>query len=227
MSQPERACRNDLSVHDLRADLAEAAVANCRGAVLLYCAAPGRSHVHTLPFAFRAPLEDDESVKMPTTAPSRTSTPCASNDAASIVILLALSEFSEGLALSEFCEGLALSDFAKGVRRLCFMRGEACPPQAGISPAFSVPSAFLCVLCVKSFAFLCAPSPPKPQFLFDTNEPFFRTANFATNTKQSTSFFLFSTNEQLPIPNHYSPITTHQSPISNARSNLSWAITGD
>jgi hypothetical protein len=38
----------------------------------------------------------------------------------------------------------ALSDFAKGGRRICFKPAEACLPQAEISPAF------LCVLCVSA-----------------------------------------------------------------------------
>jgi hypothetical protein len=110
------------------------------------------------------------------------SRPCASDYATSTVILLALSGFSEGPALS---------DFAKGGRRLCFKPGEACLPQAGLSPSFSVPSAFLCVLGVKSFAFLCALCPQNHKFLFDTNEPL---PNFTTHTKQTTSFFLFDAN---------------------------------
>ena len=46
--------------------------------------------------------------------------------------------------------------------------------------------------------------PPKRQLLFNTNESFAFISNFSTLTKQSTSFFLFNTNER-------SPITTHQS----------------
>jgi hypothetical protein len=45
---------------------------------------------------------------------------------------------------------------------------------------------------------------PKRQFLFNTNDSFTFMANFSTRTKQSTSFFLFDTNER-------SLITTHQS----------------
>jgi hypothetical protein len=47
----------------------------------------------------------------------------------------------------------------------------------------------------------------KRQFLFSTNEAFSRGSNFATATKQSTSFFLFSTNERSPIATHQSLIT--------------------
>ena len=50
----------------------------------------------------------------------------------------------------------------------------------------------------------------KRQFLFSTNEALSRSSNFATATKQSTSFFLFSTNERSPIIAHQSLITgTH------------------
>jgi hypothetical protein len=51
--------------------------------------------------------------------------------------------------------------------------------------------------------------PRQHQFLFDTNEPFSRILNFATNTKKSTSLYLFDTNEQSPITAHHSPITDH------------------
>jgi hypothetical protein len=129
----------------------------------------------------------------------RSSALCASDHATSIVI---------PLALSEFCEGPAQSDLAKGGRRLRPTPVKACLPQAGIPPSFSVPSAFLCVLCVKSCAFLCSFCLPKPQFPFDTNKPFAFTTNFSARRKQSTSFFLFNTNEQ-------SPITAHQSLFSN------------
>jgi hypothetical protein len=47
----------------------------------------------------------------------------------------------------------------------------------------------------------------KHQFLFDTNERFSSTTNFATNRNQSTSLFLFDTNDQSPIPNHQSLLT--------------------
>jgi hypothetical protein len=202
--------------------------------------APGSRNVHTLPFAFRPPQGDDESVKISNTTAGRSSTLtpvlpagrrrssalCASDHAQSIVILLALSGFSEGPAPS---------DVAKGCRCLCFKPGEACLPQAGLSPSFSVPSAFLCVLCVKSFAFLCALCRPKPQFLFNTNEPL---PNFTTHTKQTTSFFLFDATECLSRTSNFathtkqitssqitslflfdtnerSPITTHQSLITD------------
>jgi hypothetical protein len=45
------------------------------------------------------------------------------------------------------------------------------------------------------------------QFLFDTNKPFSFITNFSTHTKQSTSFFLFDTNERLQIADHRSLIT--------------------
>ena len=51
----------------------------------------------------------------------------------------------------------------------------------------------------------------KRQFLFDTNKPFGSTTNFSTHTKQSTSFFLFDTNESSPVTTHRSQITTHES----------------
>jgi hypothetical protein len=52
------------------------------------------------------------------------------------------------------------------------------------------------------------------QFLFDTNERLSRNPDFATRTKQSTSLFLFSTNEK-------SPISTDQSLITHTGSKLS------
>src|SRR5277367_5963673 len=100
--------------------------------------APGRSNVHTQPFAFRPPEEDDESVKISNITSGRSSAP------------------SSALQANRPCTG-----------RL-----------------------------------------QNRQFLFDTNEPFSGTANFATQTKQSTSFFLFDTNER-------SPITSHQSLLTN------------
>jgi hypothetical protein len=130
----------------------------------------------------------------------------------------------------------ALSDFAKGRRRLCLMPGETCSPQAGISRAFSVTSAFLSVLCVRSLSHPSDGRPQNRQFLFNKNGPL---PNFATRTKQTTSFlsfaasnrpsltsnlaihtkhttwsqittfFLFDTNER-------SPFTTHRSLITNA-----------
>jgi hypothetical protein len=45
------------------------------------------------------------------------------------------------------------------------------------------------------------------QFLFDTNKPFSFITNFSTHTKQSTSFFLFDTNERLRIADHRSVST--------------------
>ena len=178
---------------------------------------------HTQPFAFRAPEEDDESVKISNTTRGRSSAPspalpasrpCASDHASSIVILL---------ALSVFCEGSPAP------------LPHASPAAAGISLSFSMPSAFLCVLCVKSFAFLSALCPQNHQFLFNTNEPL---PNFATHTKQTTSFFLFDANECLSRTSNFaihtkqttssqitslflfdtnerSPITSHQSLITS------------
>jgi hypothetical protein len=40
------------------------------------------------------------------------------------------------------------------------------------------------------------------QFLFRTNKPFSFATNFAIRTKQSTSFFLFNTNERLQVTSH-------------------------
>jgi hypothetical protein len=121
--------------------------------------------VHTQPFAFRAPEEDDESVKMSNTACGRSS---ASDDATSIVILP---------ALSDFCEGRLVPLLHAG------------PAAAGISPAF------LRALCLQN-----------RQFLFNTNKPFAVVPNFSTRTKQSTSFFLFSTNERSLTTNRESLI---------------------
>jgi hypothetical protein len=56
--------------------------------------------------------------------------------------------------------------------------------------------------------------PQNRQFLFNTNERLSRNPNFATRTKQSTSLFLFSTNEK-------SPISTDQSLITHTGSKLS------
>ena len=152
---------------------------------------------------------------------------CASDPAASIVI---------PLALSIFCEGTPAPLPTAG------------PSAAGISPSFSVTSAFLCALCVKSFPFLSTGCPQNRQFLFDTNEPL---PNFVTHTKQTTSFplfdsyiclsrtsnlpihtrqttslqntsfFLFSTNERPPITTHQSLITIHQSMITSHQSLIS------
>ena len=49
----------------------------------------------------------------------------------------------------------------------------------------------------------------KRQVLFSTNERFSPAANSATNRKQSTSLFLFNTNEAPPITTHQSLITNH------------------
>ncbi len=182
--------------------------------------------VHTQPFAFRAPEEDDESVKMSNTTHGRSSAVHAADDANSIVILP---------APSGFCEGRPAP------------LPQAGPAAAGISPSFSVTSAFLSVLCVKSFAFLSAACPQSRQFLFDTNEPLpnfathtkqttsislcdasqylSRTANLAIHTKQTTSlqitsFFLFNTNELLPITDRQSQVTSHQLLITNHYSTL-------
>jgi hypothetical protein len=96
-----------------------------------------RLREHTQPFAFRAPEEDDESVKMANTTRGRSS-----------VLPLALT---------------------------------ASRPSAG---------------CFQ-----------ERQFLFNTNKPFSFNTNFSTHTKQSTSFFLFDTNERSRIAYHRSPIT--------------------
>lgn len=129
-----------------------AGVGSCAGCTIEVCGkfhwrpAPGSRNVHTLPFAFRPSQEDDESVKISNTTVGRSSTLtpvlpagrrpssalCATDYAISIVILFALSGFSEGPALS---------DVAKGGRRLCFKPGEACLPQARLSPSFCAPSA--------------------------------------------------------------------------------------
>ena len=171
--------------------------------------------VHTQRFAFRALEGDDESVKMSNATRGRSSAHCAADDAASIVILPALSDCSQGTPAPLL---------------------PTLPAAAGISPSFSVTSAFLCALCVKSVAFRSTACPQNRQFLFNTNEPL---PNFATRTKQTTSpfpfaadklvfrtsklaiytkqitssqittLFLFNTNER-------SLITTYQSPVTNA-----------
>ena len=111
----------------------------------------------------------------PSALPPELSTdrPRASDDAPSTVILL---------ALSHFCEGSPAPLPHVG------------PAAAGISSSFSVPSAFVCVLCVKSFAFRSTACPQNRQFLFNTNEPL---PNFATRTKQTTSYFPFVANRCL------------------------------
>jgi hypothetical protein len=210
--------------------------------------------VHTQPFAFRAPEEDDESVKISTMTPRRSSAPRASDDTAhrgtaTLGCALTFSDDATIIAIlpapSEFSEGPALSDFVKRGQRLRLMPGETCPPPTGTSPSFSVTSAFLCVLCFKSFAFLRALGAENRQFLFNTNELL---PNFATHTKQTTSFFpfaadkrlsrtsnlalhtkqitssqittlfLFNTNERSLTTTHQSPLTTHYSPFTKSRS---------
>ena len=97
--------------------------------------AEARANVHTQRFAFRAPEEDDESVKM--------------------------SNITNGRA----------STVTPGLR--------------AVYPRL------------------------KRQVLFSTNERFSPAANSATNRKQSTSLFLFNTNEAPPITTHHSLITNH------------------
>jgi hypothetical protein len=93
--------------------------------------------VHTQPFAFRAPEQDDESVKLSNTTHGRSS------------------------ALS-----LALTAIRSRAGRF-----------------------------------------QNRQFLFDTNKSFSFTTNFSTYREQSTSFFLFNTNERLQITDRRPPIT--------------------
>jgi hypothetical protein len=52
----------------------------------------------------------------------------------------------------------------------------------------------------------------KRQFLFNTNEPLSRTANFATHTKQTTSFFLLDAHECL---SHTSGFAMHTKQITS------------
>ena len=175
----------------------------------------------------------------PSALPPELSTdrPRASDRAPSTVILLALSGFSEGLALSHFCEGSPAPLPHVG------------PAAAAISHSSSAPSAFVCVFCVKSFAFRSAACPQNRQFLFDTNEPL---PNFATRTKQTTSHVPFVANRCLShtptlqftqnkslhhnsrhffystqmnghysrLTNHYAPITTHQSLLTTRRNRV-------
>jgi hypothetical protein len=117
----------------------------------------------------------------------------ASNDATSIVILP---------ALSDFCEGSPAPLLPAG------------PAAAGTSPSFSVTSAFLRLLCVKSSDFRCPLHPPNPQFLFDTNEPL---PNFATHTKQTTSLFLSQANERL---SRTSSLAIHTKQITSSQFTL-------
>ena len=133
-----------------------------------------RRHVHTQPFAFHAPQEDDESVKLSNIAHER-----------SRALLPAL----------------------------IVARSAA----AGIFRCFSVPSAFLRVLCVKSFDLLCPLHLQKPQLLIDTNEPLFRIPEFALPTKQITSKFLFDTNEIHPVTHYRLEITTKNGQNSRPR----------
>ena len=58
-------------------------------------------------------------------------------------------------------------------------------------------------------ACLCAAHHPERQFLFDTNEPLPLNQNIATRTKQSTSLFLFDTNQRPAIAARQSLLTTH------------------
>ena len=162
---------------------------------------PGRTPVHTQPFAFHAPQEHDESVKMSNPTRSRASVPDA---VTSTVILPAVSDFCEGSPAPLLHAGRSL-------------------PAAGrdLSPAL--------------FRNICR---PRRQFLFNTNEPL---SDFATRTKQTTSFFpcdvnkrlsrasnsaihtkqitslqitspfLFNTNERSRIATHQTLITNHKS----------------
>ena len=123
--------------------------------------APGRSDVHTQPFAFRPPEEDDESVKISNTTSGRSSAP------------------SPALPASHPLQN----------RQFLFNTNEPLPNFATHTKQTT------------SF------------FLFDANKCHFRTSNLAIHTKQIalsqiTSLFLFDTNER-------SPITTHQSPITD------------
>ncbi len=146
----------------------------CRAALLLWllcdkcnslfkisCSSPGTSDVHTQRFAFRAPQEDDESVKISNLTCGRSSAP--------LPVLPASRPWVE--------------------------------------------------------------RPPKRQFLFNTNEPLSRSRNFATLTKQSTSFFLFSTNERSPIATHgqfQSPKTSFCSGSHRSTFSLSiYSLVGD
>ena len=55
------------------------------------------------------------------------------------------------------------------------------------------------------------------QFLFDTNETSPPIINFVIHTKQSTSFFLFNTNERLQITSHPPLFTTFGELCSRAK----------
>jgi hypothetical protein len=166
-------------------------------------------------------------VKMSTTTPSRSSAPSPALPASNPVLLRASDDATSIVILSP--EPVP----------------QAPPTGAGISPPLSVPSAFLCLLCVKAFAFLGAAWPQNRQFLFNTNAPppnfvthtkqtaslslldpnncLSRTPNLAIHTKQTTSSqitssLLFRTNEKFQFTNHQSLITTHQSLITTHQS---------
>jgi hypothetical protein len=130
-------------------------------------------------------------VKISTMRPSRSSAPRAPDDTAhrgtaTLGCALTFSEDATTIvilpALSDFCEGRPAPLLPAG------------PATAGISPCFSETCAFLCVLCVKSFAFLSAACRQMRQFLFRTNELL---PNSATHSKQTTSFSLCDANECL------------------------------
>ncbi len=84
-------------------------------------------------------------------------------------------------ALSDSCEGSPAPWLPAG------------PAHAGISPAFFSPHRLT-----------------RCQFLIATNERFSLSQNFATHTKQSTSLFLFDTNERSHITARQSRITAHE-----------------
>jgi hypothetical protein len=122
-------------------------------AVPALTAVPFAAHdIHTQRFAFCAPFEHDESVKMsnPTHGRSSAIPPVLPADAATSIVSL---------------RSVPL-----------FQAGRRTSPTARLR---------------------------NHQFLFDTNEPLSTTSNFTTHTKQSTSFFLFGTNERSPISTHY------------------------
>ena len=196
-----------------------------------------RSHVHTQRFAFRAPEVHDESVKMSSTTVGRSSAlppalqaarPCAADDATSIVILPALSDFCEGRPAPLLHAGRSLPAAGRDFSRTSapprgerWVEGFLCVLCASEAKAVAVPDfppPLRCALCAKSFGFLRTFRPQKHQFLFDTNELFLRNTNFATHTKHSTSLFLFDANERPPITNHRSRITDHESLQARSKS---------
>jgi hypothetical protein len=157
----------------------------------------------------------------PSALPPELSTdrPRASDHAPSTVILL---------ALSHFCEGSPAPLPHVG------------PAAAGISPSFSVPSAFVCVRCVKSFAFRSPPAPKTSNFYsiqmnrspilqLAQNKPlhishssqidaFLTPPTLQFTQKKSlhhnSRHFFYSTQmngHYSRLTNHYSPITTHDS----------------